>query len=466
MPAPLIAPVPQLFLGLRSPLMNPLDLLYGSLAIFLAPVWARKARGGWRERFGNTPELPQPTPERPRIMIHAVSVGEVNAIRGLVPLLAARAHVIVSVTTDTGLARARELFEPSVTHVGTAAGVVARATVLRYPLDFSRSVDRFLDAVQPTIVGLVELEVWPNFIAACARRNIGVGVINGRLSERSFKGYRRIRRWIRSSFERLSFAAVQDRAYAERFLAMGVPPERLHMTDSMKWDSAKFEDQVNGSADLAGQLGIDRARPLIVAGSTGPGEEAMLHARCPRGVQLLCAPRKPERFDAAAAAMPGCIRRSANKSAAASAPANSANPAHSEGPKPDRFLLDTIGELRAAYAIADVVIVGRSFGKLYGSDPIEPVSLGKATLIGPAYKDFDSIVRALDAAGGIRIVSQPQLASVLQQLLATPSDRAEMATKGRACIQQRRGATERHASMLLDLARAHTGPLPSAGKRP
>src|SRR5262249_16281469 len=152
-----------------------LDAAYILAAGVTAPWWARKARGGWDERLGKVGrELGASGPGRPRVMLHSVSVGETSALRKLVPLVAERgAEVVVAGTTDTGIARARELYS------GTA-------TVLRYPLDFSWSVERFLDAVKPDVVGLVELEVWPNFIKSCVGRGIPVGVINGRLSARSF----------------------------------------------------------------------------------------------------------------------------------------------------------------------------------------------------------------------------------------------------------------------------------------
>lgn len=410
--------------------MNALDLTYALGAAVLAPVWARKARGGWKERLGGVAALPEPAVERPRLLIHAVSVGEVNAIRQLVPMLRERGvEVVVSVGTDTGIARAAAVFGAS----GTA--------VVRYPLDFSRSVARFLDAVRPQAVGLVELEVWPNFIAECARRQIPVGVVNGRLSERSFAGYRRIRAVMGPSFARLAFAAVQDEAYAERFRAMGVPAERVRVADTMKWDSAQIADEVAGSDALAEALGIDRMRPLVVAGSTGPGEEALLHRACPAGVQLLCAPRKPERFEEAARDLPRCVRRSERRAVAGG----------------DRFLLDTIGELRCAYALADVVVMGRSFGRLFGSDPIEPVGLGKATVIGPSYKDFTTVVHALASAGGLAVAGPEELPGLLAELLADRARRVRMAAAGRACIRERMGATARHAEMLGGLVRGAKG---------
>ncbi len=307
--SPLLCPVP----AAHCPPMNLLDLVYIPVAIVTAPAWAGKKREGWGERFGHTPALPPKAAGKiGRVLVHGVSVGEVAALRTMVPILLERgAEVVVSATTDTGIKRARELFGST-------------CTVVRYPIDFSRSVNRFLEAIRPDAVGLMELEVWPNFVKACARLGIPVGVLSGRLSERSFKGYRKLRWALGRTFARLSFVAAQEQEYADRFVRMGVAADRVSVTGSVKWDNAKVEDDVPGAAQLAAELGIDRARPLIVAGSTGPtpdgGEEAMLHAACPPGVQLLCAPRKPERFDEAAAALPGCVRRSQRPEGCAPAP--------------------------------------------------------------------------------------------------------------------------------------------------
>ena len=448
--------------------MNLLDALYLPAAVASAPWWARKTRGGWSERFGRIRELPRPAPGTKRVLLHAVSVGEVNTLRGLVPLLAQRADVVVSVTTDTGLAQAKSLFGPR-----EGAGAVAQ--VVRYPLDFSPAVKRFLDAVKPDAVGLVELELWPNFVGECVRRDIPVCVLNGRLSERSFRGYHRFRSFFARTFGALEFAAVQDSAYAQRFVAMGVRPARLRITGSMKWDSVSLEDSVPGAAELAASLGIDRSKPLIVAGSTGPmpgpsveslyhanrhkfvagsvrnaarlGEEGMLHALCPEGAQLLCAPRRPERFEEAFAAMGGsgrCARRTAVR--------DTAHHGHA-----DRFLLDTIGELRAAYSLADIAVIGRSFGDLHGSDPIEPLALGKATVIGARYSDFESIVDAFRTAGAIQVAQPGELGRVLSELLADPARRAAMGEAGRRCVRENQGATARHAQMLLELVGARAG---------
>ena len=431
--------------------MNALDLFYIPLALVTAPLWAGKKRHGWAERFGKIEALPPRAKGVKRVMLHAVSVGEVSALRALVPMLARECEVVVSATTDTGLARARELFgamrEPS----HDAAEPRHAVYVVRYPLDFSWSVRRVLDAVMPDAVALVELEVWPNFVRACINRKIPIAVINGRLSPRSFKGYRRARVLLRPTFARLTRVAAQDEHYAARFEAMGVARDRIEIAGSMKWDAARIEDQVAGADELARELGVDRAVPVVVAGSTaeavGEPEEALIvraaraaAERAGTRVQVLCAPRKPDRFDQAAAAMPGCVRRTQSKGDRATASS-------------DLFLLDTIGELRKAYALADVVVMGRSFGTLYGSDPIEPAALGKPTLIGPRFGDFEQIVRAFSREGGVEVVAdEAELANSLTRLLLDPAARREMADRARRCIREHQGATSRHARLILSLA--------------
>lgn len=413
--------------------VNALDLFYITGGAVASPWLLRKQRSGWKERFGHVEALP---PKKlPRLLVHAVSVGEVNAIRHLMPLLSACSHgtavdIIVTVGTDTGLARAKELFSKC-------------ATVLRYPIDLSSSVRRFLDAVRPDAVALVELEVWPNFIKECTRRKIPVAVINGRLSERSFKGYRKLKPVIGATFARLTRVAAQDDDYAARFAEMGVARDRIEITGTMKWDAAVVPETpgapIPGAEKLAAEFGIDRSRPLIVAGSTGPGEEELLHRACPSGTQLLCAPRKPERFDEAAAALPDCVRRSATK--------NGAMPASGR----DRFLLDTIGELRLAYALADIIVIGRSFFNLFGSDPLEPAALGKPLVIGPRYGDFLNVVRTLDHARAIRIVEPSELSGVLSELLANRAEREQLSRSAREAVLANKGSSARHAEMLFSL---------------
>ncbi len=419
-----------------------LDLIYLGLALVTSPIWlARLIRTGkirtdWPGRLGKARIS---SPARQRILVHAVSVGEVNAVRLLVEQLAesrGRPEVVIATTTNTGFARAESLFG-------------SRHEVVRYPLDLSFAVERFLRRVRPDVVALVELEVWPNFTAACARRGIGVCVVNGRLSARSHRRYLRLGPLIRPSFRRLARVAVQSEAYAGRFAALGVGADDVEVTGTMKWDTAEISDHVEGAADLATAMGIDRGRPLIVGGSTEPGEPELLAAAVPDGAQLLCAPRKPEWFEAAAAALPGCARRSRGEC----------------GSETGRFLLDTIGELRLAYALADLVVVGRTFGSLHGSDMMEPVALGKATIVGPAVADFQEIVESLRAGDGLVQTDRAGLPAIVRELLADPGRRRKLADGGRAVIRAQQGATSRHVKLILSLLKGEDATEPNSPPR-
>ncbi len=411
----------------------PLDLLYALAAIVLSPIWlprmiaTGKIRTDWKGRFGRV-RAEIPGDDRTTILIHAVSVGEVNATRVMVELLAQDAvapRIVISSTTDTGFARAMELFG-------------GRLHVVRFPFDFSFAVNRFLRAVRPSVVALVELEVWPNFTAACARRGIPVCVINGRLSQRSAARYRTIRWLMSRSFRRLAFAAAQNIEYAERFAKMGVPRDRVHITDTMKWDTARIEDGVDGAAELAREMGIDPQKPLIVAGSTAKGEHEVLLPALPPGAQLLCAPRKPEWFDDAAIALPGCARRSQGCRG---------------GGGGGLFLLDTMGELRKAYALADVVVVGRTLLDFGGSDMMEPIGLGKATVIGPHVRNFQEVADVLREGGGLVQCEVFELQKVLGDLLKNDERRHALAENGRRIIRSHQGASARHAHLILQLLR-------------
>ncbi len=400
----------------------PLDIAYTLALPAFAPALLRKRRSGLRERLGHTDTLAGAT--RPRLLIHAVSVGETNLIAPLVRTLVADrgVEVIVSVTTDTGMQRARTLYE-------------SIAPVVRFPLDFSRCVRRFLDAIRPDAVALTELELWPNFAQECARRQVPLAIVNGRLSARSFKGYRRARPLLARSFGSLALCAVQDEEYAERFAAMGVPSDRLVVAGSMKWDSVEVGSEVPGVDALADRLGVDRSRPLIVAGSTAPEEHALLRDATPEGAQLLCAPRRPEWFAPAVDDLPGCAVWSRNE----------------PGSPTGRFVLDTIGELRRAYAMADVVVIGRSFGDLHGSDPMEPAALGKPLVIGPRFGDFTQSVRALERAGALRVVEKDALARTLRELVESEPERTRMGAAALECVRTNRGAASRHADLLMPL---------------
>lgn len=428
------------------------DMVLMLVAVATAPWWATRMvvrgrhRTDWRGRFGHANSLAAPPPGG-RVLLHAVSVGEVGAIRGLVAALAERGDVdvVIASTTDTGAARAKELFGD-------------RHTVVRWPLDFSWMVKRFLNATQPTVIGLVELEVWPNATAICEARGIPTVIVSGRLSARSHRRYRRIRCLIRPMFRRLAAVGAQNTDIARRFEDLGVPASRVQVVGNMKWDSISSSAGNHQDADqLADSLGIDRTKPVIVGGSTAPGEDQLLRDACPDNTQLVCAPRRPEWWDQAAETLAPCIRRSTPETPETpETPGTPGSPGTPRSPAPSRFLLDTIGELGSAYGFADIVVVGRSFGDLHGSDPVEPIAQGAATIIGPAVCDFQDSVELLRAGGGLVQCRSDELAGAIHSLLANPSARDELVRRGQQVIAEQQGATTRCLELLLAPARGET----------
>jgi 3-deoxy-D-manno-octulosonic-acid transferase len=426
-------------------------LLYRSLA-------TGKYRSGWRERLGHPPEIARVT-GYPCVWIHAVSVGEVNAVRGLVTAWRDRhpsTCLVISTTTDTGQARARELFPD--------------LTVFRYPLDFSSCVRRALDRVDPALIVLAELEVWYQFIAEATARKIPVVVVNGRLSERSVQRFSWIRPVARRMFERLAWVGAQDGAYAERFQRMGVSPDRISITGSLKWDTAQVADHIAGSEDLARAMELDAALPLWVCGSTGPGEETLLLAAYrqllkahPR-LQLAIIPRKPERFDEVAALIESAgfeyLRRSRRPDGIGHSPQQQRTNAASDKPDRPRVILgDTMGELRKFYSLASVVFVGRTLAPMGGSDVMEVAGLARPIIVGPSTFNFADAVAQLESREAIRIVQtsldDPHAAEGLAQavtaLLDSPASARALAENARQAVLHNRGATERTLTKLTEL---------------
>tara|TARA_B100000959_G_C14826739_1_gene560118 strand:+ start:216 stop:902 length:687 start_codon:yes stop_codon:yes gene_type:complete len=224
---------------------------------------------------------------------------------------------------------------------------------------------------------------------------------------------------------------MQNESYAARVRDLG--GINVHVHGTMKWDNAVIKDSVEGAEALAKDLGIDPDKPLIVAGSTTPEEHQLLINALPQGAQLLCAPRRPEWFDDAAKTLSPCTRRTA--------------------PNPEttmHFLLDTIGELDMAYAIADVVVIGRSFAPHHGSDPTQSIGLGKPTIIGPNASDFTDMVATLVDGGGMIQCTSDQLRVTLAELLENPRECAQLAKSGRKVIESKQGASQRYVELIME----------------
>ena len=446
------------------------DFIYLLAGIAYLPVLLYQAvvlgknRSGWGQRFGLVPRL-DPAPRR--IWIHAVSLGEINATPKLVERLSVKipgVEFVFSTTTDTGYARAVQLY--------------GRDRVFRFPLDFSFLVNRVLRRVQPSMIVLVELEVWYNLLRSATRRGIPVAVVNGRLTKRSARRLQRLGRPARTMFSQLRWVGAQDADIADRFRQLGVTEDRLEVTSSLKWDSASVADRIDGADALADEVGIDRTRTVWVCGSTGPGEEAMILqayaqwlSEPPTGENLpqpllskegdkqpdprrdeyvaptlVIVPRKPERFDEVARLIAhagfSCVRRSECR----------------EGSRRDTvnektiILGDTMGELRKFYSLADVVFVGRTLVPMGGSDPMEVAAMKKPMVVGPHTDNFQLPVDAFRRADAIRIIESPDaLATTIAKILSDKSLADGLAARAREVVLANQGATERTVNALADL---------------
>lgn len=426
-------------------------LLYLPVAIYQA-VCLGKNRSGWRHRFGFVPHFP---PGCSRIWIHAVSLGETNATTRLVAQIQKRlpdVDIVFSTTTDTGYARAVTLY-------GTER-------VFRFPLDFSPVVARALRRINPTMIVLVEQEVWHNLVRMATARHIPVAVVNGRLTKRSAQRLAWLGGAARAMFGDLAWVGAQDEPIAERFRKLGVETDRVEVTSSLKWDSAEVSDSVDGADELAYVLGLDRDRPVWICGSTGPGEEAIIlrayrdildtpdapapspsapspPLRDARKVQLVIVPRKPERFDEVARLITRegfrCIRRGEH---------NEHHPAQRVS-APTVFLGDSMGELRKFYALADVVFVGRSLVPMGGSDPMEVAALGQPILVGPHMENFAAPTEALTDAGAVEVVSDgTNLREAVKRLAADASTSSRRGAVGRETVIAHQGATAKTVEKL------------------
>ncbi len=418
-----------------------LDVIYAAGLVLASPVWLYRMtrhgryRSGVGEKFGAAPIR---YGLQPIIWIHAVSLGEINACRALVQQIHGQLpdyRVVISTTTDTGMAAAKKAFAPD--HL-----------VFFYPLDFTWAVARALDRLKPSLVVLMEGDVWPNFLAACNRRDIPVAVVNARMSaNKGYPRYKKLGALARNLiFKRLAAVGVQDETYAQRFIELGVAADRVHLTGMLKYDSAVVAREIPGQRELAAAMGVQADEPLIVAGGTGEGEEAIVldafaqvRAKFPTA-RLAIVPRKPERFDEVARLIQSrnlpLVRRSQRPDGASDAAAPAAV-----------ILGDTMGELRKFYSLATCVFVGRSLVGDGGSDMIEAAALGKATCFGPHTFNFpqaDDLVRH----GCARVADGAALA---QQLIAWLGDAAAGRAAGEAAqqfVRTQQGATLRNVHML------------------
>lgn len=421
-----------------------LNIAYLLLLLAVSPllIWRAITRGkyrtGWAERlWGALPERPG---KGELIWFHAVSVGEVLQLEPLLSRcrqLRPDLEILVSTTTRTGHELARQRYTD--------------CQVCWFPLDFSWAVKRALRHVRPSLVILVELELWPNFILAVHRANIPLALVNGRVSQHSFAGYRRIGWLIRRLLRCFDRLIAQDDTCARRLAALGAPTERLHVSGSIKYDRIETRRDNPRTIALARQLGIKRGDPVFIAGSTqSPEEQLAVEAwqsarqRHPR-LRLIVVPRHPERFDEVATllrqqGLP--LRRRSEIS----------DGSRHQGDDLPIVLLDTIGELSDCWGLADVAFVGGSLTKRGGQNMIEPAAYGAAILLGPHTDNFQEIVDALLQRGAARVVADGDaLTDRLNWLLDTSAAASALGDAARDFVLSRQGASDRTLEVLEEL---------------
>jgi 3-deoxy-D-manno-octulosonic-acid transferase len=421
-----------------------LNLAYLLGLVLTTPLWlTRMIRHGryrrdWGRRLGKAPIS---YGLQPTIWIHGVSVGEVNAARGLLAELHSQLpdyRVVFSTTTDTGLAAAERAYAPG-------------HKVFRWPMDFTFAVRRAIRRVRPSLVVLIEGDVWPNFVGECRRRGVPVVVVNGRIGpQKGYPRYRLIRPLAANLFNSLTAIGVQHEAYADLFRALGVHNEKLRLTGMIKFDTVDTDEDVPGRDELAAALGLDGSTPLLVAGGTGPGEEEQVLAAfrrvregAGRPVRLAIIPRKPERFDKVAGLISGdgfnLICRSEHPDSARAEPSDAV------------ILGDTMGELRKFYALAYGAFVGRSLVPMGGSDMIEAAAMGRPTCFGPYTFNFPRAESLVAGGGARRVADADELAGVWLEWLAEPAKAAEMGKEGRRYVRSQQGATRRSVEMICGI---------------
>jgi 3-deoxy-D-manno-octulosonic-acid transferase len=402
--------------------------------------------GGVRDRLGFVPPLPK---RGPAIWVHCVSVGETQAARPLVEALSRQypeCQIVVSTITVTGQTLAREVFR------NTAA------QVFYFPFDWQFTVARTLRRIDPAVVLLMETELWPSFLRKCSQRKIPVILVNGRISHRSFRRYRIARPFIKKVLENVRIAIMQAARDAERITKLGLPQDRVLVSGSLKFDAGIDAGNPSLTEELRTTFGLGN-RPVILAASTHAPEEKVLIDAFGQLVRehtfngsLIIAPRHPERFGEVASLM-----------LASGFTWTRRTDARPSGQSSDLILLDTIGELSAAFPLATIVFVGGSVSRNGGHNILEPAAVGSCIVTGAYTHNFAVIVRSFVEADAILQLppipsnqAADELARVFISLLSDAERREKMKKAARELVEQNRGATNRTLQLIAPILQTAT----------
>jgi 3-deoxy-D-manno-octulosonic-acid transferase len=418
-----------------------LNAVYLAMLLLASPwvLWSAWRHGKYREGFAAKILGWVPTREsgRPCVWLHAVSVGEVNLLASTLRELASRrpdVECVISTTTKAGYELARQKY--------------AEHTVFYCPLDFSWAASRAMRRIRPELLVLAELELWPNLIATAKSHGAKVAIINGRLSDKSFRGYSRFGLFVAKVLRKIDLIAAQNEETAAWFRKLGASPAAVVSTGSLKFDGAQTDRNNGRTHELRSLAQFGDDDQVFLAGSTQDPEEAMAVRIFQElvmefsGLKLVLVPRHPQRFDEVALMLDRAglswIRRS-------ELTPNDSN-------KYPVILVDTVGELGAWWGTATVGFVGGSFGNRGGQNMLEPAAYGVATCFGPNTWNFRDIVAQLLKADGAEVVnSEADFAEFVRRVLEDPAWATELGQSARQIVVSQQGATGRTVSLLLPL---------------
>lgn len=424
------------------------NILFTTFFLLASPYyfWRMRRRGDWLDgffqRFGSYDvKIKQSVTNRHVLWMHAVSVGEVNLCTQLIRALEPRlpnVKIIVSTTTTTGMG---ELKRKLPTHISR----------IYYPIDRRPYVARAMATLRPQAIVLVEAEIWPNFIWRAKQQQIPLFLVNARLSERSFRGYRRFGFLFRPLFAAFSGVGAQTEADAARLREIGCRPEAIRVVGSLKYDAARIEERRTLNINLLlGQLGVPRDAQLFVAGSTHAGEESILAEMVLRlrkrfpNLFLILVPRHFERCREVGRELQSRGLKFVYRSEI------TAHTQHRPG-ELDCLLVNTTGELKYFYEPATVIFVGKSLTAQGGQNPIEPGALGKPILFGPNMQNFADVAQSFVANGGaVQVKDAAELESELAALLSDESRRERLGQSALKVVRENLGAIERTADMIVE----------------
>ena len=424
-------------------------LLAGWLLVSL-PYWLiqmgrhGKYRAGLAGRLGKLPPRLSAPSSKPAIWVHAVSVGEVLAVSGLVTELSrfSEHQVFVSTTTDTGQKLARKRF--------------GEENVFYFPLDFAFAIRPYLQALRPQLIVIAETEFWPNFLRLAKEAGARIAVVNARISDRSFPGYRRLRRWLTRVLANVDLFVAQTDEDRRRLLEIGVAAQRVEVTGNLKFDvSPPAPPPIVGC--LRNAFHEAGASPVLVCGSTVDGEEPLLLrafenvlASHPRALMIL-APRHPERFVEVAALLSELGVRFWKRSLWSGEPIAGGV-----------FLVDTIGELAVLYSLGTLAFVGGSLVPRGGHNIIEPAHYGVPIIVGTHTDNFRDIVGLFQSRNAVKVVGPAELPLAFMELISDEAERVALGRRAAETLRAQQGATQRTVAALEGILPLKTA-LPTAG---